>query len=170
MSDMIVVMSEGVIQQQGGPEELYEHPVNRFVANFIGTSNPIPGKIVSVDAATRRAVIDSDRGLRLFGRVTALDATPASGDAVIVAIRPERLRIEPAETSVADDGSNAVEGIVRQGTYLGDQTEYRVETAQAGEMVVRRQNAAGADNGPGLGPGDRVVISWREEANLVLIN
>jgi spermidine/putrescine transport system ATP-binding protein len=170
MSDMIVVMSEGVIQQQGGPEELYEHPVNRFVANFIGTSNPIPGRIVSVDAATRRAVIDSDRGLRLFGRVTALDATPASGDAVIVAIRPERLRIEPAETAVSEDGANALEGVVRQGTYLGDQTEYRVDTAQAGEMVVRRQNAAGANNGPGLGPGDRVVISWREEANLVLIS
>jgi hypothetical protein len=37
-------------------------------------------------------------------------------------------------------------------------------------MVVRRQNALGANNGPGLGPGDRVVISWREEANLVLIS
>jgi len=89
---------------------------------------------------------------------------------VIVAVRPERLRIEPAESSVAEAGWNAVEGQVKQGTYLGDQTEYRIDTAQAGEMVVRRQNAAGADNGPGLGPGDRVVISWREEANLVLIN
>jgi spermidine/putrescine transport system ATP-binding protein len=170
MSDMIVVMSDGVIQQQGGPEELYEHPVNRFVANFIGTSNPIPGRIVSVDPATRRAVIDSDRGLRLFGVVTARDTTPAPGDAVIVAIRPERLRIEPAEGSVTEDGWNAVEGHVKQGTYLGDQTEYRVDTTQAGEMVVRRQNALGANNGPGLGPGDRVVISWREEANLVLIS
>jgi ABC-type Fe3+/spermidine/putrescine transport system ATPase subunit len=102
--------------------------------------------------------------------VTARDTTPAAGDAVIVAIRPERLRIEPAETSVAEDGWNAVEGHVTQGTYLGDQTEYRVDTAQAGEMVVRRQNALGANNGPGLGPGDRVVISWREEANLVLIS
>jgi len=170
MSDMIVVMSEGVIQQQGGPEELYEHPVNRFVADFIGTSNPIPGRIVSVDAATRRAVIDSDRGLRLHGVVTARDKTPTAGDEVVVAIRPERLRIEPAETSSTEPGWNAIEGHVRQGTYLGDQTEYRVDTAQAGEMVVRRQNAAGANNGPGLGPGDRVVISWREEANLVLIS
>jgi len=170
MSDVIVVMNEGVIQQQGAPEELYEHPVNRFVANFIGASNPIPGRIVSVDPATRRAVVDSDRGLHLVGWVTARDATPAAGDAVIVAIRPERLRIEPVETSVAEAGWNAVEGRVKQGTYLGDQTEYRVDTTQAGEIVVRRQNAAGANNGPGLGPGDRVMISWREEANLVLIS
>jgi len=170
MSDVIVVMNEGVIQQQGAPEELYEHPVNRFVANFIGASNPIPGRIVSVDPATRRAVVDSDRGLHLVGWVTARDATPAAGDAVIVAVRPERLRIEPVETSVAEAGWNAVEGRVKQGTYLGDQTEYRVDTTQAGEIVVRRQNAAGANNGPGLGPGDRVMISWREEANLVLIS
>jgi len=170
MSDMIVVMRDGVIQQQGSPEELYEHPVNRFVANFIGTSNPIPGHIVSVDAITRRAIVESDRGLRLDGRVTALDTTPNVGDSVIVAIRPERMQIDPAGTTTAEPGWNAIEGQVHQGTYLGDQTEYRVDTAQAGEMVVRRQNAAGASNGPGLGPGDQVVISWREEANLVLIS
>ncbi len=170
MSDMIVVMSEGVIQQQGAPEELYEHPVNRFVANFIGASNPIPGTIVSVEAGTRRAVVESDRGLRLHGRITAPDATPAAGDAVIVAIRPERLTIEPAEGAPAEGDANRVDGRVRQGTYLGDHTEYRVDTDQAGEMIVRRQNAAGANHGPGLGPGDRVVISWREEANLVLIS
>jgi spermidine/putrescine transport system ATP-binding protein len=170
MSDMIVVMRDGVIQQMGGPEELYEHPVNRFVANFIGASNPIPGKIVSVDAGNRQALVESDRGLRLRGTVTDRDAKPAPGDEVVIAIRPERLRIEPAGTSVEGDGWNTIEGKVHQGTYLGDQTEYRVQTVQAGEMIVRRQNALGANNGPGLGPGDQVVISWREEANLVLVS
>jgi spermidine/putrescine transport system ATP-binding protein len=170
MSDVIVVMNEGVIQQLGAPEELYERPVNRFVANFIGASNPIPGTIVGIDPATRRAVVDSDRGLRLHGVVTARDASPAVGDKVVVAVRPERLRIDPADGDAGPPDENKVEGHVRQGTYLGDQTEYRVETAQAGEMIVRKQNAAGANNGPGLGPGDRVVISWREEANLVLIS
>jgi spermidine/putrescine transport system ATP-binding protein len=170
MSDMIVVMRDGLIQQQGSPEELYERPVNRFVANFIGASNSIPGTVFSVDATTRRAVVDSDRGLRLEGRVTARDVSPNVGDSVVVAIRPERIQIEPRETSNAELGRNAIDGQVHQGTYLGDQTEYRVQTAQAGEMIVRRQNASGANNGPGLGPGDRVVISWREEANLVLIN
>jgi ABC-type Fe3+/spermidine/putrescine transport system ATPase subunit len=96
--------------------------------------------------------------------------SPSVGDTVVVAIRPERILIEPRETSTAELGRNAIDGQVHQGTYLGDQTEYRVETAQAGEMIVRRQNASGANNGPGLGPGDRVVISWREEANLVLIS
>jgi spermidine/putrescine transport system ATP-binding protein len=170
MSDMIVVMRDGVIQQQGLPEELYERPVNRFVANFIGVSNPVPGRIVSFDAGNRRALVESGRGLRLNGQVTAPDAAPAAGDEVVVAIRPERLRIDPPGSVADGAGQTAIDGQIRQGTYLGDQTEYRVDTAQAGELVVRRQNAAGANSGPGFGPGDLVVVSWHEEANLVLIS
>ena len=170
MSDVIVVMRDGRIQQQGQPEELYERPVNQFVANFIGVSNPVPGRVVSFDSATRRAVVESARDLRLQGRVTAPDVTPAAGDEVVVAIRPERLGIDPAGTASRGSAWIELEGQVRQGTYLGDQTEYRVDTAQAGELVVRRQNAAGADREAGFGPGDRVVVSWHEEANLVLIN
>jgi spermidine/putrescine transport system ATP-binding protein len=170
MSDVIVVMRDGRIQQQGQPEELYERPVNQFVANFIGVSNPVPGRVLSFDAATRRAVFESARGLRLEGKVTDPDATPAAGDQVVVAIRPERLGIDSAGTPPRGPGWIELDGQVRQGTYLGDQTEYRVDTAQAGELVVRRQNAAGADRIPGFGPGDRVVVSWHEEANLVLIS
>ncbi len=170
MSDVIVVMRDGRIQQQGLPEELYERPVNRFVANFIGVSNPVPGRVLSFDAATRRAVVESARGLRLQGKVTDPDATPAAGDEVVVAIRPERLGIDPPGTPPRGPAWIELDGQVRQGTYLGDQTEYRVDTDQAGELVVRRQNAAGADRIAGFGPGDRVVISWHEEANLVLIS
>ena len=108
MSDVIVVMKDGRIQQQGDPIELYERPVNRFVANFIGVSNPI-------------------------------------------------------------EGSTAIRGRIKQGTYLGDQTEYRIETAEAGELVVRQQNALGASTGRGIGPGDPVAVRWFEEANLVLV-
>jgi len=169
MSDVIVVMSDGLIQQHGDPAELYERPVNRFVANFIGVSNPITGRVTTFDPATRRAHIESDRGLRLVGPVTDPSATPAVGDAVVVAIRPERLRVEPAESIDTDEpGWASVAGRVRQGTYLGDQTEYRIDTERAGELVVRRQNASGATAGQGLGPGDAVVVRWHEEANLVL--
>jgi hypothetical protein len=66
-------------------------------------------------------------------------------------------------------GWTAVPGRIHQGTYLGDQTEYRVQTDGAGELIVRRQNAAGAGASQGLGPGDPVMVRWREEANLVLV-
>jgi spermidine/putrescine transport system ATP-binding protein len=170
MSDVIVVMLDGRIQQQGDPTELYERPVNRFVANFIGVSNPIRGAIVDFDPTTRRATVES-AGLTLAGTVTDPAASPARGDQVTVAVRPERLRVERRDRAAAtsEGGWTTIDGRVNQGTYLGDQTEYRIQTDSAGELVVRRQNAAGAASGEGLGPGDPVRVSWHEEANLVLV-
>ncbi len=169
MSDVIVVMNEGKILQMGGPTDLYEQPVDTFVANFIGVSNPIKGKITTFDVATHRAEIEGPRGLRLAGRVTDPAARPAPGTDVTVAVRPERLQVDPADSAVPD-GSTwvSVPGRIQQGTYLGEQTEYRVETELAGELIVRRQNAAGAAQH--VGPGDAVVVRWQEEANLVLID
>ncbi len=170
MSDVIVVMLDGRIQQQGDPTELYERPVNRFVANFIGVCNPIAGRIVDFDPSTRRATVETP-GLTLAGTVTDPAALPGKGDAVIVAIRPERLRLERRDTGAADAerGWTSVDGRVNQGTYLGDETEYRIGTDTAGELVVRRQNAAGAASGEGLGPGDPVRVRWHEAANVVLV-
>jgi spermidine/putrescine transport system ATP-binding protein len=169
MSDVIVVMNDGLILQQGGATDLYERPVSRFVADFIGVSNPIPARVVSFDAQSRVARVETDRGLALSGAVTDPAAQPTAGDAVTIAIRPERLRIESDRGGDVAPGWTGISGRVRQGTYLGDQTEYRVETDQAGELVVRRQNATGAASGPGVGPGDAVTVRWHEEANLILV-
>jgi spermidine/putrescine transport system ATP-binding protein len=169
MSDVIVVMNEGRIQQMGDPTELYERPVNLFVSNFIGVSNPMPGRIVEL-GSDHAAVVETERGLRLNGRITDAAARPAVGDPVTVATRPERLTVMPAPApEAAGAGEVSVPGRVRQGTYLGDQTEYRVATDLAGELIVRRQNAAGVGSGEGVGPGDPVVVRWHEEANLILV-
>ena len=65
MSDVIVVMRDGRIQQQGHPEDLYERPVNRFVAGFVGTSNFLAAKVVGIDAATGTATAETETGLRI---------------------------------------------------------------------------------------------------------
>jgi spermidine/putrescine transport system ATP-binding protein len=177
MSDVIVVMRDGRIQQMGAPNELYERPSNTFVANFIGLSNFIPARLVSHDRVTARAVVETDRGLRLAGHVTDPEAMPAEGAPVTVAVRPERLSVdaapaaaEPAESggSTSASGLINIPGRIRQGTYLGDQTEYRIETRDAGELIVRRQNASGAGSDGGIGPGEPVVVRWHEESNLIL--
>jgi spermidine/putrescine transport system ATP-binding protein len=168
MSDVIVVMKDGRIQQQGGPTELYERPVNRFVADFIGTSNFLE-TTVQETAADGAVVVRNAAGLTLRGRLTDRTASVAPGATVTVATRPERLEVYPADhASPVRPGQVEVAGRVRQGTYLGDQTEYRVSTEQAGELIVRHQNASGAGGAPGAGPGDPVVVRWHEEANLVL--
>ena len=117
-------------------------------------------------------IVETDRGLRLVGIVTDPSVTPETGDAVIVAIRPERLRADPVrghEPAPLGEGWSSVPGRVQQGTYLGDQTEYRIETEGAGTMVIRRQNATGAGASEGVGPGDPVTVVWHEEANLILV-
>jgi spermidine/putrescine transport system ATP-binding protein len=171
MSDVIVVMLNGRIQQLGGPEELYERPVNRFVADFIGVSNPIKGTVRRFDGATRRATVDTERGLTLEGTVTDPAANPSAADVVTVAVRPERLTVEPAASDAPDGatGWTTLPGRINQGTYLGEQTEFRIDTDLAGELIVRRQNVAGTSGGVGLGPGDPVIVRWHEDANLVLV-
>jgi spermidine/putrescine transport system ATP-binding protein len=169
MSDVIVVMRDGLIQQLGGPTELYERPVNRFVADFIGSSNFMSGTVEAIDREGGQVVVRTDRDLALRGWVTDPAAKPAIGQAVTVVTRPERLEVAPQGTDGAVEGWTAVPGRIHQGTYLGDQTEFRVQTEGAGELIVRRQNAMGAGAGQGLGPGDPVTVRWREEANLVLV-
>jgi spermidine/putrescine transport system ATP-binding protein len=170
MSDVIVVMRDGRIQQMGDPTELYERPVNRFVADFIGTSNFIDATVVDPPDAARNVVVRSGQGLTLRGRVTDTDALLRTGDGVTVASRPERLEVVPAGNGTPAEvpGVTVVHGRIKQGTYLGDHTEYRVETDAAGELIVRHQNAAGAGGTPGVGPGDPVIVRWQEEANLIL--
>ena len=175
MSDVIVVMRDGLIQQLGDPTELYERPVNRFVADFIGSSNFMPGTVESIEpgaspTGTSQAIVRSDRGLALRGWVTDPEARLEVGQAVTVVTRPERLEVVRQDADGAESGWTAVPGRIHQGTYLGDQTEFRVQTDGAGELIVRRQNAMGAGVGEGLGPGDPVTVRWREEANLVLVN
>ena len=168
MSDVIVVMRDGRIQQQGDPTELYERPVNRFVAAFIGTSNFLPGSVQSVDSSTGRVAVRTDLGLDLRGAVTDSAAAVRVGDAVTVAIRPERIQVTADGAGAPDAGWSSIPGRIHQGTYLGDQTEFRVQTELAGELIVRRQNATGAQASQGMGPGDPVTVQWQEEANLVL--
>ncbi len=169
MSDVIVVMRHGRLQQLGGPAELYERPVNRFVADFIGISNPIEGRLLWHDPATGSGRVESERGLRLEGLVTDRNARPSAGDAVVVAVRPERIRVELlAGAPVPAAGWTRVEGRVSQGTYLGEQTEFRIATGLAGEVIARRQNASGG-GASGVGPGDEVAVSWEDSANLILV-
>ena len=169
MSDVIVVMRDGRIQQQGDPTVLYERPVNRFVADFIGTTNFFDATVVEGVDAAGRVTVKTGRGVTMRGLLTDPTARPAAGDAVTVATRPERLEVVPGDDAgTAEPGLTQVRGRVQQGTYLGDQTEYRVATEEAGDLIVRHQNAAGAGGAPGVGPGDSVVVRWQEEANLIL--
>ncbi|PID85430.1 MAG: polyamine ABC transporter ATP-binding protein [Chloroflexi bacterium] len=115
ISDRIIVMNKGRIEQNGTPTEIYRHPQSRFVADFIGRANFINGVV--------RAVEKGKLTVELLGRTLTIDAAKDAytvGTEVTVVVRPEMMVLNP-------DKSAHVEGIVRRASYLGDVVEYDVE-------------------------------------------
>ncbi len=172
MSDVIVVMRDGRIQQQGDPTELYERPVNRFVAEFIGTSNFLRGD--GHEPSTAAAGTSPSR------RTSGLDLRGVRSPILRPGRRGRRRGDgrHPAGTARGRPGGterrreprlDRIPGRIQQGTYLGDQTEFRVQTEQAGEAHRPPPERDGRHGrASGLGPGDPVTVRWQEEANLVL--
>ncbi|MGE0004858.1 MAG: ABC transporter ATP-binding protein [Parvibaculaceae bacterium] len=94
MSDRIVVMKDGRIEQSGTPKDVYYAPKTRFVASFFGENNLIPGRVRASDP--RGTIVDT-----ALGPLQAQAAGHAAGESVLLAVRPERLRIAPSGTDAA---------------------------------------------------------------------
>ena len=129
MSDRIAVMSKGRILQIGSPHEIYDHPSERFVADFIGESNLLEGKIASI--ARGKARIRLNAGVEI-------DASIAKGTAptgkVTVMVRPEHADLAPAKA-----GKGLV-GKLETTVYSGNDTHYHVRLKSGGLFVVRNQS------------------------------
>ncbi len=114
LSDRIVVMNNGVIEQIGPPHELYSRPVSRFVADFIGRANFINGSVVGKENAS--LIVD------VFGKPLKIiqpDIMPAPGSPVTLVVRPEAMLV--------GDPQGAWQGKVRRTTYLGSAVDYEIE-------------------------------------------
>ena len=116
LSDRVAVMRDGKILQVAAPKTLYERPVSRFVADFVGTNNFIPG--VCRECSAEGAVVDTPLG-PLRGRPAE---SVAIGARCVLAVRPENL-------ALGGDGENVVDGRVALAAYLGNTLRYDVETA-----------------------------------------
>ena len=120
IGDRIAVMKDGLIQQVGTPAELYHRPANMFVADFIGQTNVITGKVIE----SGQGKIRVETKLGPISAVSAVDVP--LGREVKLAIRPERLRVTPAWTG--QNGDNRVVASVIESTFLGEATELKVHS------------------------------------------
>jgi iron(III) transport system ATP-binding protein len=128
LSDRVAVMKDGRVLQVGVPKELYERPRTRFVADFVGTNNLLPGQVRERRGA--RVLVDTG-----VGRLEAIpNAAAAVSDRCVLAIRPENVAIAAAGAG-AVNGGNAVSGRVAFSSYLGSTLRYDVETA--GGLVLK---------------------------------
>ena len=138
LSDRIAVLSHGHIEQIGTPDEIYERPATSFVAEFIGSSNLLPAKIVA--RGEGEAIVETERGLQL----RSADNGNAAGDGaeVAVLIRPERIQIKTRGDGDTF-GHNCFPARIVAITYLGDDLRLDLELA-AGQTLQGALKNTGA--------------------------
>ena len=159
MATRIGVMSEGKILQIGKPNEIYETPNCRFVADFIGSVNLFKGK-VEIDEPDHVVIASPE-----CKHYVSHGITGTAEMAVHVAIRPEKMEIQqgmPADSdreSLDEVGYNQAEGVIEDLAYLGSLTTYHVKLSSGAMVKVTRTNAA-RHNAAQLTWGDKVVVWW----------
>jgi spermidine/putrescine transport system ATP-binding protein len=160
MSDRLVVMSNGRIEQLGAPREVYERPRTRFVAGFIGTSNLITRQVRALDAGTATLEVGADESIVVPEAVVAGAEVGAPLD---LTVRPEKIVISAARP---EPGRCALKGRVKEVVYLGTSTQYEVTIDNGTDLTVFLQNAS--DSSDVARREDDVWLSWRPEHSLAL--
>ena len=134
LSDRIVVMRAGVVQQQGRPIELYVQPANVFVRDFLGKTLMFGGRISSLESRTRVGVVlDGGDGCTVLGSSPRFDEL-RMGMPVQAAIRPEDITVSRATQSSVPEGVMA--GVAEAALFVGERYEYQVRLEQQAAMIV----------------------------------
>ncbi len=155
MSDEIVILRDGKIEQQGDPGGLYERPATRFVADFLGKSNFLEGKVAAREADRFSYALDG------HDLVQAGTTEKAPGDALLLALRPEKIEIAAQRPETA----NAVRGRIEAFNYYGSNFHFQVATEGLGEMIV---TAAAWTCGVDPAIGTEVWLGWQPDASVVV--
>jgi putative spermidine/putrescine transport system ATP-binding protein len=152
ISDRVVVMSEGAIEQVGSPTDIYNRPRTRFVASFVGTLNTLEGVIVD---PARGAIRVGQAVLRAGGVIEGAQA----GEARTLALRPEALRLGPPI-----HGANALIGVIEEVTFLGAIVRLRVRVDQAALLV----DALNSNGAPFPERGEGIELNFSRDDLIVL--
>ena len=149
MSDRIAVFNNAKLQQIGTPEELYEKPKNRFVADFIGESNFIKGSIILLDG-------NNSMLLPTNGKKEIACMCPADfqlGQEVELVIRPEKIKI----LNNVEISSVKIEGVVEASIYIGEIIKYNVRISGSQTINVKQQIRFGRDM---YQKGEKIMLGW----------
>jgi spermidine/putrescine transport system ATP-binding protein len=163
MSDRIAVMSRGKVLQVGSPTEIYERPTCKFVADFIGETNFIDGKVI--DNGGNYATIQTPEGLTLRG---IIPRPVTLGEAATLSIRPEKAQLVPLEHAKAD-GPFTLPVRVELVSYIGSDTRITVRLNDQRTLDVWEQNTLSTlDRDAYWQAGERAVLVCPPDNALVL--
>jgi len=177
MSDRIAVMNRGRLEQVGPPEEIYEYPRTRFVADFIGVSNFFEGRVI--DRTESGVKVETEGGLIVMlpqGRdlSTGSESYPSTdpgpglkvGMKVCFSVRPERMRLVPEVSS--RNGENRFPGYIERKVYTGNATQLMVSLSYAHKVTVLMRNGGREDPKGPWAVGDKVFVEWSPKDSVIL--
>lgn len=151
-------MSNGEVQQIGTPFDIYEHPNNRFIADFIGETNMMTTTVGTVDGL--QVVCHLEGGQTLDGLANCEVKTGKTG---VLSLRPERLSISKSRTT-----NDILEGELGDRVYLGTDTQFIVKLSGELSLKVRMQNSF--FKGSDFKTGDAVFVTIAEGAARFLVD
>jgi iron(III) transport system ATP-binding protein len=161
LSDRVIVMHAGQIQQIGTPREVYTRPANRFVAEFVGFANFIPGTVEDREDGVVR-VRAWPGGPLLACRA---EAPGGMGESVVLAARGSQVDLAP----IADESApNTLAGRVTQAIYLGDTTEYRIEAGPLAIVAALPERDAARPGAVRPAVGEQVAVRLAPDALVAL--
>jgi spermidine/putrescine transport system ATP-binding protein len=146
MADIVCVMSAGRIRQLGKPQEIYDHPADLFVADFVGKTNRVTATM-EADGATLRLPDGS--------AMPALERQRVASGAAIVAIRPESIHL----TRIASPDGLAFGGTVTHRIFLGSSAEYAVTVPELGDFLVTADRRTLSESDL-IEPGEKVFLAF----------
>jgi putrescine transport system ATP-binding protein len=159
MASRIAVMSKGRVLQVGTPEEVYEHPANRFVADFIGNVNMFEGKL-TLDEPDRCAATTALGDMHVGHGVSGTLNMPVG-----IAVRPEKIEI--CKTRPADVSFNLFSGKVKEIAYFGSYNTYIVVASNGQKVKITEANTSRHDLSD-ITWEDDVFFWWGDRAGIVL--
>lgn len=166
MSDRVCIMRDGRVVQTGTPQELYDEPANRYVADFVGRSNFFEG-VVTRMANGGGAEVRVAGAIDLPARASLSAPTLASGEKVSISVRPEQMTLSRDSSGAPAEAVFRSRAEVLNRIFLGEHTEYLVREARLGDFLVLQPRRAELGERP-FELGETVHISWRQEAAVAL--
>ncbi len=199
MSDRIGIMNEGYLQQVGSPHEVYEQPVNRFVADFIGETNFLPATVTRLETEEEHPMVALAGGVQVLAADQGHDLV--LGQPVTLTLRPERINLYPQgkvdvlkaesgleseelerilgakipgavdmkEFLLAEPENVVLDGVLNEAYYIGTDTRFLVTLEGGARLVVRQQNYGPRYDLP-YDVGSQVYVQWAAENAQILID
>jgi len=160
ISDTIAIMREGRLEQVGVPNEIYETPKTKFVADFMGVTNIFAGKATATSGG--KIQLETQDGLKITAcEIKGLSIKKITG----ISVRPELIKVLPKDAGLKAD--NVFRGKIREMIYQGDFIEMEICLDRIGRVIYVR---LGNDQKQHFSQGEEVVVQWNAEDSNILLD